>query len=323
MSKPKVVVTRKVPMAGMERLREECDVRLWDSDEPIPRETLLEWVQGADGLYCLLTEKIDDELLDAAGPNLKIVSTMSVGFDHVDVDACVKRGIAVGNTPGVLTDTTADFAVTLMLTTARRVPESIDAIRAGEWTTWKPEWMAGQDLSNSTVGIVGLGRIGATVAKRLQGFDCRILYYDIMPFPEIAEPLGAEFVDMDTLLKESDFITVHTQLNDSTYHLFNAEAFDKMKPTAIFVNTARGGIMDQDALYDALVEGKILGAGLDVTLPEPLPADHPLMSLPNAVIAPHIASASVETRSKMSVIAAENTIAGVKGEPLPCGVTKQ
>lgn len=323
MSKPKVVVTRRIPKPGTERVNEECDVQQWDSEEPIPREKLLEWVEGIDGLYCLLTEKIDDELLDAAGPNLKVVSTMSVGYDHVDVAACLKRGVAVGNTPGVLTDTTADFAMTLLLTTARRVPESIDAIRAGDWTTWKPEWMAGLDVSGSTVGIVGLGRIGATVARRLSGFDCRILYYDVAPIPDVAEPLGAEFVDMDTLLAESDFITVHTQLNDSTYHMFDAEAFDKMKDSAIFVNTSRGGVVDQDALYDALVEGKIRAAGLDVTIPEPLPPDHPLMKLPNAVVAPHIASASVETRAKMSLIAAENLIAGVKGEPLPAGVTEQ
>jgi lactate dehydrogenase-like 2-hydroxyacid dehydrogenase len=323
MSKPKVVVTRRIPKAGLERVKEECEVRQWDSEEPIPRETLLEWVEGIDGLYCLLTEKIDDELLDAAGDNLKVVSTMSVGYDHVDVAACLERGVAVGNTPGVLTDTTADFAMTLILTTARRVPEAIDAIRAGDWTTWKPEWMAGQDIAGSTVGIVGLGRIGATVAKRLGGFDCKILYYDVAPIPDVADPLGAQFVDMDTLLAESDFITVHTQLNDSTYHMFNAEAFKKMKPTAIFVNTSRGGVVDQDALYDALVNGDILAAGLDVTIPEPLPPDHPLMKLPNAVVAPHIASASVETRAKMSVIAAENLIAGVKGEPLPAGVTEQ
>ena len=323
MSKPSVVITRRIPMPGLKRVQEECDVRQWDSEEPIPRDTLLEWVAGIHGLYCLLTEKIDDELLDAAGPNLKVVSTMSVGYDHVDVAACLKRGVAVGNTPGVLTDTTADFAMTLLLTTARRVPESIDAIRAGEWTTWKPEWMAGYDVSGSTVGIVGLGRIGATVARRLSGFDCRILYYDVAPIPAVAEPLGAEFVDLDTLLAESDFITVHTQLNDTTYHMFNADAFRKMKKTAFLVNTSRGGVVDQDALYNALVNGDIAAAGLDVTIPEPLPPDHPLMQLPNAVIAPHIASASVETRAKMAVIAAENLIAGVNGNPLPAGVSEQ
>lgn len=321
MSKPSVVVTRRVPKAGMEKVQAACDVKLWDSEEPIPRETLLEWVQGIDGLYCLLTEKIDDELLDAAGPNLKVVSTLSVGYDHIDVPACQKRGVAVGNTPGVLTGTTADFTLALLLTTARRIPESIDAIRRGEWTTWKPEWMAGVDLFESTVGIVGLGRIGAAVAKRLQGFDCRILFYDPMANMEIANQLGAERVDLDTLLAESDFITTHTALTDETKHFWDAEKFRKMKKSAIFINTSRGGVVDQDALYDALVNGEILAAGLDVTIPEPLPVDHPLLKLPNCVVAPHIASASVATRSKMSVIAADNLIAGCTGQPLPYPVT--
>lgn len=321
MSKPKVVVTRRVPVAGLARVREECDVRLWDSDEPIPRATLLEWVAGIDGLYCLLTERINDELLDAAGPSLRVVSTMSVGYDHVDVPACLRRNVAVGNTPGVLTGTTADLTLALLLTTARRIPESIDAIRRGEWTTWKPEWMAGYDVFESTVGIVGLGRIGAAVAKRLTGFDCRILYHDIQPVPHIADPLGATFVDMDTLLAESDFITLHTQLTDQTREFFNAAAFRKMKKTAILINTSRGGVVDQEALYDALVNGDIAAAGLDVTLPEPLPPDHKLLQLSNCVVLPHIASASVATRSKMAVIAAENVIAGVNGKSLPCPVT--
>jgi lactate dehydrogenase-like 2-hydroxyacid dehydrogenase len=281
----------------------------------------LEWVQGIDGLYCLLTEKIDDELLDAAGSNLKVVSTLSVGYDHIDVLACQKRGVAVGNTPGVLTGTTADFAVALLLTTARRIPESIDAIRRGEWTTWKPEWMAGVDVFESTVGIVGLGRIGAAVAKRLLGFDCRVIFYDPMANMEVANQLGVERVDLDTLLAESDFITTHTALTDETHHFWDAEKFRKMKKSAIFINTSRGGVVDQDALYNALVNGDILAAGLDVTIPEPLPVDHPLLKLPNCVVAPHIASASVATRSKMAVIAAENVIAGCTGQPLPCPVT--
>lgn len=322
MSKPSVVVTRRIPQAGLEKVQAACDVRHWDSEEPIPRETLLEWVQGIDGLYCLLTEKIDDELLDAAGPNLKVVSTLSVGYDHIDVPACLKRGVAVGNTPGVLTGTTADFSVALLLTTARRIPESIDAIRRGDWTTWKPEWMAGVDVFESTVGIVGLGRIGAAVAKRMQGFDCRIIYYDPMANPDVAREVGAEEVDLETLLAESDFITTHTALTDETKNFWNADKFSKMKKSAIFINTSRGGVVDQDALYDALVNGEILAAGLDVTIPEPLPVDHPLLKLPNCVVAPHIASASVATRSKMAVIAAENTIAGCTGTPLPCPVTE-
>ena len=320
MNKPRIVVTRRVPQAGLDLVQQEADMRLWDSDEPIPRATLLEWVQGIDGLYCLLTERIDDELLDAAGPSLKVVSTISVGYDHIDVDACKRRNIAVGNTPGVLTDTTADLAMGLMLATARRIPESIAAVRRGEWTTWKPEWMAGYDVHGSTVGIVGFGRIGIAVAKRLRGFDCRILYSDVAPRPDVAAELGAEYVDFDTLLAESDFITVHTALTPETRNLFNAAVFKKMKPTAILINTSRGGTVDTEALYQALVNGEIAGAGLDVTVPEPLPLDHPLMNMPNCVILPHIASASYDTRAKMAVIAAENVIAGAKGEPLPCPV---
>jgi lactate dehydrogenase-like 2-hydroxyacid dehydrogenase len=317
MSKPKTVVTRRIPRAGLEMVQQETDLRLWDSDEPIPRATLLEWVQGIDGLYCLLTERIDDELLDAAGPSLKVVSTLSVGYDHIDLKACRRRGIAVGNTPGVLTETSADLTVALLLATARRIPESMAAVRNGEWTTWKPEWMAGYDIYGSTVGIMGLGRIGAAVARRLSGFDCRILYNSPKPKPEIAGPLGAEFADFEVILAECDFISIHTPLNAETRNLFNAETFRKMKRTAVLINTSRGGTIDQDALYHALVTGEIAGAGLDVTTPEPLPTTHPLLQLPNCLILPHIASASYATRAKMAVLAANNLIAGANGLPLP------
>jgi lactate dehydrogenase-like 2-hydroxyacid dehydrogenase len=318
MSKPRIVVTRRIPRAGLDLVQQAGDVVHWDSDEPIPRTTLLEWVAGADGIYCLLTERIDDELLDAAGPQLKVVSTISVGYDHIDMKACRRRNIAVGNTPGVLTETSADLAVALLLATARRLPESIDAVRNGEWTTWKPEWMAGYDVYGSTVGIVGLGRIGAAVARRLRGgFGCRILYNSPAPKPELADPLGAEFADFPDLLAESDFVSIHAPLNAETRHLFNADAFRKMKRTAVLINTSRGGTVDQDALYHALATGEIAAAGLDVTTPEPLPVDHPLLQLPNCVILPHIASASYATRAKMAVLAAENVIAGVRGHPLP------
>ena len=223
----------------------------------------------------------------------------------------------MGNTPGVLTDTSADLAVGLLLATARRIPESIDAARRGEWTTWKPEWMAGYDVYGSTVGIVGLGRIGTAVAKRLRGFDCRILYSNPTPKPEVAASVGAEYVDLDTLLAESDFVSIHTELNDQTKHLFNADAFRKMKRTAILINTSRGGTVDQEALYHALINGESAAAGLDVTTPEPLPVDHPLFTLRNCVILPHIASASYATRTKMAILAAENIIAGIQGQPLP------
>lgn len=320
MSKPNVVVTRRIPQAAIDYLHEHCAVQHWDSDDPIPRETLLEWVQGIDGLYCLLTEKIDEELLEACGSQLRVVSTMSVGYDHIDVAACTQRNVAVGNTPGVLTETTADLAIALMLATARRLQEAGDAVRNGEWSTWKPEWMAGHDVYGSTVGIIGLGRIGMTFARRLMGFDCRILYHNPTPAPARAAGVNAEYTDMDTLLAESDFVSLHCQLSPATENLLNAEAFGKMKSTAILINTSRGGVVDQDALYQALQEGAIAGAGLDVTTPEPLPADHPLVSLPNCFILPHIASASYATRREMALLAAQNLVAGLNQEPLPSAV---
>jgi len=317
MPKARTLVTRRIPRAGLDLLQAETDLLLWDSDEPIPRATLLQWVQGVDGLYCLITERIDEELLDAAGPTLKVVSTLSVGSDHIDLSACKRRNIAVGNTPGVLTETAADLTIALLLATARRIPEAMEAVRKGEWTTWKPEWMAGYDLYGSTVGIMGLGRIGTAVAKRLRGFDCRILYNGPKPKPEIAGPVGAKYADFEIIMAECDFISIHTPLIAETRNLFNAEAFHKMKRSAILINTSRGGIVDQEALYHALVTGEIAGAGLDVTTPEPLPPTHPLLQLPNCVILPHIASASFATRAKMAALAARNVLAGVKGAPLP------
>jgi glyoxylate/hydroxypyruvate reductase len=316
MTKATVVVTRRVPKVALDYAHAHCNVCLWDSDEPIPRETLLEWVKGIDGLYCLLTESIDDELLDAAGEQLRVVSTMSVGYDHIDVEACKARNVTIGNTPEVLTDTTADLAMALMLATARRLPEALDAVRNGEWSTWKPEWMAGYDVYGSTVGIVGLGRIGMTFARRLAGFDCRLLYYNPTPTPERAAEVGAEYVDFDKLLSESDFISIHCQLTPETQNLFDSHAFKKMKSTAILINTSRGGVIDQEALFEALTTREIAAAGLDVTTPEPLPHDHPLVGLPNCVILPHIGSASHATRAQMALVAAKNLVSGVQNKPL-------
>lgn len=320
MSKPKVLVTRRIPQAGFERVQAFCDVRHWDSDDAIPRQTLLEWVKGMAGIYCLITERIDPEVLDAAGNDLRVVSTMSVGYDHIDVAACKARSVAVGHTPGVLTETTAELAFALMLATARRIPEAVEAVKTGEWSTWKPEWMTGRDVFGSTVGVVGLGRIGAAFARRLSGFNCRILYTDSIPNPKVAEPLKATMVDLDTLLAESDFVSIHVPLMESTHHLVNAAFLRKMKPTAILINTARGPMVDQEALYQALANGTIAGAGLDVTVPEPLPSSHPLLTLKNCVILPHIASASIATRTNMALLAADNLIAGLQKQPLPAGV---
>lgn len=320
MSKPTVVLTRNVPQAAQDQLYAECEVRHWKSDDLIPRDTLLEWAAGADGIYCLLTEQIDAELLDAAGSQLKVISTMSVGYDHVDVEACRARNVVIGNTPGVLTDTTADLGVALMLATARRLPEAIMAVKDGEWPPWIPEWMTGQDIFGSTVGIIGLGRIGAAFAKRLTGFDCQFLYSGPNPKPEMADPLNARYVDLDTLLAESDFVAVHCPYSEATHHLINSATLKKMKSTAILINTSRGGTVDQDALYQALVDGEIAAAGLDVTTPEPLSAEHKLLTLDNCVILPHIGSASIATRTKMATMTADNLLAGVAGKPLPNAV---
>jgi glyoxylate reductase len=316
-AKDTVLVTRLIPQAILDQMAAAAALRIWEeADRPIPRERLLEWIPGCAGLYCLLTDRVDAAVLDAAGPGLRVVSNMAVGYDNIDVAACTARGIAVGNTPGVLTETTADLTVALLLAAARRIVESADFVRAGEWQTWSPMGLTGQDVYGSTVGIVGLGRIGQAVARRLRGFDCRILYYDPTPSPE-ADSLGAEYADMETLLTESDVVTLHCPLTPETHHLIDAATLRKMKPTAALINTSRGPVVDQAALFDALREGVIAAAGLDVTDPEPIAPDDPLLALPNCVVLPHIGSASVATRTRMAQIAADNLLAGLRGEPLP------
>ena len=315
MTKPRVYVTRRVPEAGIDMLRDVCRVEVWGGELPVPREVLIEKVGDIDGLYCLLTESIDAELLDAA-PRLRVVSNMAVGYNNIDVEACTARGIPVGNTPGVLTGTTADCAFALLMAAARRIVEGADYVRAGKWKTWGPMLLMGSDVHGATLGIVGFGRIGQAVARRAQGFAMRVLYRDT--YVTEADPtLGATRVDLDTLLTESDFISLHVPLTEETYHLIGQEELRQCKPTAVLVNTSRGEVVDPDALYRALHEGQIGYAALDVTEPEPLPADHRLLNLPNCLVVPHIASASVATRTKMAVMAAENLLAGLKGERLP------
>ncbi|WP_376792628.1 2-hydroxyacid dehydrogenase [Thermoflexus sp.] len=316
MAKPKVYITRRIPERAFEILREHAELKVWDSDLPVPREVLLQEVADVEGLLCLLTEKVNAELLDAA-PRLKVVSNMAVGFDNIDVAECTRRGIPVGNTPGVLTEATADLTWTLLLAAARRIREGIDYVRGGHWVTWGPLLLLGQDVYGATLGIIGMGRIGTAVARRAKGFHMRILYHDVRRNEAAEAELGAVFVDLDTLLRESDFITIHTDLNPSTYRMINREAFAKMKPTAVLVNAARGPIVDTEALYEALREGRIFAAALDVTDPEPLPADHPLLQLPNCIVVPHIGSATVTTRNRMAELAALNVLAGLRGERLP------
>jgi len=301
----------------MDRVNSYCDAKIWEGDLPPPRDTIIENIASVEGLLCLLTDKIDAPLMDKA-PKLKVISNCAVGFDNIDVDAATKRGIAVGNTPGVLTETTADFAFALMMAAARRVAEGDRNVRAGKWKTWGPMILLGQDVFGSTLGIVGMGRIGAAMARRAKGFGMKIMYSDVIrQQPQTEKELGLEYVELGKLLAESDFITLHTNLSPETHHLIGPEQFKRMKRTCILINTSRGPIVDNMALYEALRDGKIAYAGLDVTEPEPIPIDHPLLTLDNIVIAPHIASASVTTRTKMGMMAAENLIAGLKGEPLP------
>lgn len=312
MSKPKVFVSRIIPAAGLDKIKAECEVDLWTEQMPPPYEVLTERVKGVDGLLCLLTDRIDGALMEAAGPQLKVISQMAVGYDNIDIAAATERGIPVGNTPGVLTEATADLTFALLLAAARRIVEGVNYIKAGEWKTWEPETLLGADLTGATLGIVGWGRIGQAVAKRASGFDMRIIAHSRSPISED----GVKQVDFDTLLAKSDFVSLHTPLTPETRHLINREALRKMKRTAILINTARGPIVDQEALYDALTDGTIAYAALDVTDPEPMQPDHPLLSLPNATIVPHIGSASVQTRNRMAEIAADNLLAGLSGKPL-------
>lgn len=322
MPRPKVFVTRAIPEEGSEMVRDFCEVDLWLHELPPTRDELLQHVRGVDGLLCLLTDTIDGEVMDQAGSQLKVISNYAVGFDNIDVPAATARKIPVGNTPGVLTDATADFAFALMMAVARRIPEAERYVHEGKWKTWGPMTLLGVDLQGATLGLIGFGRIAQAVARRAQGFEMQVIYYD--PSEKNAYPdLNATQVDFDTLLTESDFISLHTPLTPDTRHLIDSEALSKMKPTAVLVNTARGPVVDPQALYEALKAKRIFGAGLDVTEPEPIPMDSPLLTLENIVVVPHIASAGKATRAKMSRMAAENLIAGLKGERLPNCVNPQ
>lgn len=317
----RVVVTRRVPAAAMDMLRAAqppLDLDIWDSDDPISQDQLITRLSagGADALYCVLADSITSEVLDAAGPRLKIVSTMSVGYNHIDVAECKRRSIIVGNTPDVLTETTADTALGLVLAASRRFKEATASVVEGTWGTWTPMGMCGNDVHSSVVGIVGLGRIGAAVARRLKAFNCTILYSGRSPKPDLADPLDARFVPLEDLLQQSDIVIPLCPLNDSTRGMFDESKFRLMKNTAVFINAARGELVNQDHLYTALTEGHIFAAGLDVTTPEPLPVDSPLNKCPNCFILPHIGSASEGTRTAMATLASRNLLAAYKGNPL-------
>ena len=319
--KPIVYMTRKVQKEGIDLLQGSCDLRIWQEDCPVPRDVLLENVREAQGLYVTVLDTVDNNLLEHA-PNLKVVSTYAVGYNNIDVAACTARGIPLGNTPGILTETTADMAFGLMLAAGRRIVEAAKYVHERRWDSWKPDLMLGQDVHHATLGIIGFGAIGQALARRAQGFNMQVIFYDPRkdhdPLPEISQ-----FVDLEDLLTRSDFVSLHVPLTDSTRFLIGEPELEKMKPTAVLVNTSRGEIVDPQALYQALKHGKIYAAALDVTYPEPIAADDPLHELPNCIIVPHIASASHITRTNMAVLAARNLLAGLAGEPMPHCVNPQ
>jgi glyoxylate reductase len=326
MPKPRIFVTRVIPQQGLDMvqaLSANYDIEVWQNPLPPAYDVLAEKATGLTGLLCLLTDKIDANLMDAGGPQLKVISQMAVGFDNIDIPAATARRIPIGNTPGVLTDATADFAWTLLMAAARRVVEGDKFTRAGKWQTWGPIDFLGPDVSGATLGIVGFGRIGQAVAKRAQGFDMRVLYYDPQRQPEAEQAYHAQYADLDTVLKEADFLSIHTTLSKDTYHYIDDAKLKLMKPSATLINTSRGPVVDPAALYRALTTGTIAYAALDVTEPEPINMDNPLLTLDNIIIAPHIASASFTARNKMATMAAANLIAGLKGERLPNCVNPQ
>ena len=312
-----VVVTRRLPAPAMERVAERCDITLHEGPEAIPRDRLLRDIAGKVGAITLLTDRVDDEFLDAAGDQLVVASNFAVGFDNVDVAACTARGVLVCNTPDVLTETTADLAWTLMMSAARRIAEGDRFLRRKIPWIWGPEFMLGQDIHHKTLGIVGFGRIGHAMARRARGFGMRVVYYDVYrAAPELEQELNVEFVELEELLETADFVTLHTVLSDETRHLINAERLKRMKPTAVLVNTSRGPVIDEAALADALEAGEIFAAGLDVFEKEP-EVHSKLLELENVVIIPHLGSATVDTRIAMGLLAADNLIAALEGRRPP------
>ncbi len=301
----------------MGTLRAQAEIAVWPTDEiPPPGEVLVREAAASDGLISLLTDRVDAALLDAS-PRLRVVSNYAVGFDNIDVGAATERGVVVTNTPGALTETVADFTMALLLAVARRVVEADRYTRAGRWQSWGPMLLLGQDVCGATLGLIGLGRIGTAVARRARGFAMRILYHDVERREAPEQELGLEFASMEEVLRRADFVSIHVPLTPRTRHLIGEPQLALMKPTAFLINTARGPIADSEALYDALAGGRIAGAGLDVFEAEPLPSDHPLLALDSVVVAPHIASASVRTRTGMALMAVGNLLAALAGRRPP------
>ncbi len=317
MAKPRIYITRPLPEPAMRILEGAVEYRMWDrEDEPVARESLLREVVDVDGVICLITEKMDAEVIDRMRRST-VIAQVAVGIDNIDVAAATRRGIFVTNTPGVLTETTADMGWAILMATARRVVEGDKFTRSGRWKTWELMGFTGQDVHGATLGIIGLGRIGAAIARRARGFAMTILYNNRRPAEALGAEVGARYVSLDDLLRQSDFVMVSCALTAETRHLIAERELGLMKPTAVLVNIARGPIVDQRALYRALVDRKIWAAGLDVFEAEPVPMDEPLLKLDNVVVPPHLGSASTATRIKMATMAAENCLAGVSGRVPP------
>jgi glyoxylate reductase len=319
---PRVVIPQYLHEPGLRLAREAAEVVYWPEDSPMPRDRLLEAVGDADGILTHPASRFDRELLERA-PRLKVISNIAVGYDNVDVAACTERGIAVCNTPGVLTDATADATIALMLAVCRRVAEADRLTRAGGWRYWTPTLLVGQDLTEATLGIVGMGRIGLEVARRARGFRMRILYHNRQPRPDAEAEVGATYVDLPTLLREADFVTLHVPASAETRQLIGAAELAQMKPTAYLINAARGAVVDQAALTAALRDHQIAGAGLDVFSPEPIAPDDPLLKLDNCVLMPHVGAATIRTRQRMAELAARNLIAVLTGRAPPACVNSQ
>lgn len=302
----------------LEPIRKKFSLHIWDGVTPPGKNWILENILNADALICMLTDQIDSEVIETGkSKNLKVISQMAVGYDNIDIESAIKNGIPVGNTPGVLTETTADFTWALLMAIARQVVASHNEVHRGIWQPWGPGVFAGAEVFGKTLGIIGFGRIGKAVARRAAGFGMRILVSTRNQFTDNSQSPQIEYTSIDSLLKESDFISLHANLNPTTRGLIGSSQFNLMKPTAFLINTARGAMVDSDALYAVLTTNRIAGAALDVFDPEPIPQDHPLLTLPNVIITPHIASASLATRRKMAQMTIENALAGIEGKHLP------
>jgi glyoxylate reductase len=316
-ARPKVYVTRRIPREALDMLDAACDVRAWEEEEvAVPRDVLRRELSEADGVLTLLTERVDAELL-AGAPRLVMVANMAVGYDNIDLAACTARRVMASNTPDVLTETTADLVWALLMATARRLVEAQKVVERDEWRSWSPMMLAGQDVHGATLGVIGAGRIGKAVIRRATGFGMRILYHNRAPDAQLEAETGARFVTQEELLAEADYVVPMVPLTPETRHLIDERALGQMKPTAILINVSRGPVVDERALEQALERRQLWAAGLDVWETEPIRSDHPLLRFPNVVALPHIASASVATRTRMATLAAENLIAGVTGKRPP------